>query len=76
MPPETLIVVPTGVGDEAVVNVTVTTGFVVDVEANMIMKVGNIARPVNDAAAALHEMVNESPVFKLIDVFDDTAVPL
>ena len=76
MPPETLIVEPTGVGDEAVVNETVTTGFVEDVVANMIMNIGERRWAVLTVATALHEMVNESPVFKLSDVFDDTAVPL
>ena len=76
MPLETPSVAPIGVGDAAPVNVTVTTGFVVDDPANKIMNNGDNWPAVNAEAMALHEMANPSPVFKLSDVLDVTAVPL
>lgn len=76
VPLDTLGVAPIGVGDVPAVNVTVTTGFVVDDDANKTMKIGDNWAAVNAVAMAVHDMANESPVFKLSDVLDVTTVPL
>ena len=54
----------------------VTTGFAVEEVANMTMNAGDKPVPVKEIAMALQLMANESPVFKLNEVFDVEAVPL
>ena len=76
MPLEALSVMPTGVGEVPVVYVNVMTGFVVDDAAYIKIKIADTLLRVAKAATPLHDKANESPMFKLSDVLDDTTVPL